>query len=177
MKFIVVFIASFFSLLHSESSLYDIELIKYNGDKMSMASFRNKKIIIAAFSTSYPDYDYLKYLDYLQGQNSSVRVIAVPAVDFGGEISNARLQTIRDSLPLNIIITKPGYVKKESGARQQGLYKWLTRVEENSHFDADVRTNDQLHVISESGILYAVLQKPVAAEAIDQVLKQQDIKK
>lgn len=176
MKFIIVFITGFFSLFSNEGSFYDIEIMKPDGQKISMASFSNKKIIITAISTSNPDYGYLKYLNYLQSQNSSLVIIAVPAIDFGGEINYERVKGIRDSLPLNIIITQPGYIKKTKGNSQQILFKWLTRVEENSHFDTDVETTDQLYVISESGVLYAVLQKPVTSEVIEQVLKQQDIK-
>ena len=54
--------------------------------------------------------------------------------------------------------------------------QWLTHAGQNIHFDADVTTDNQLYIISESGILYAVLEKGVPPGVIDQLLKQEDVK-
>lgn len=176
MKFFVVFITGFFSLFYSDINLYDIELIKQDGGKISMSAFRNKKIIITAFSTSNPDYGYLKYLGYLHSQYKNLVIIAIPAIDFGGDISDIKQKDIRDSLPENIILTKADKVNKKNGNGQQQLFKWLTNVGENSHFDVDVKRDDQLYIISESGVLYAVLHKPLTSEVIEKVLNEPDVK-
>ncbi len=176
MKFFIVLIAGFLSSFSFESSLYNIELIKQDGGKISMSSFRNKKIIITAFSTSNPDYGYLKYLGYLQSQYKNLVIIAIPAIDFGGDISDIKQKDIRDSLPQNIILTRTDKVNKKNGNGQQQLFKWLTNVGENSHFDVDVKRDDQLYIISESGVLYAVLYKPLGSEIMDRVLNEPDVK-
>jgi glutathione peroxidase-family protein len=176
MKYLIIYTACFSFLFNSESSFYNIEVAKSNEDKISLTSLKSKKVLVTAFNTSNPDYGYLKYLNTLQIENSQLAIIAVPAMDFGGEISDKRLKSIRDSIPTNIIVTKPGYVKKQKGNSQHKLFKWLTSVDENSHFDVDVQTDDPLYLISESGILYAVLHKTVTTEVLVQLLKQPDVK-
>ena len=141
-----------------------------------MASFRNKKILVTTFSTSNPDYGYLKYLSNLQGLYKNLIVIAVPAIDFGGESNDVKQNAVRDSLPVNIILIKPARVDKKNGVLQNDLFRWLTDDKENAHFNVDVTRDDQVYVISESGVLYAVLQKPLRAEVISTVLDQPDVK-
>lgn len=177
MNSIVVFLIGLFSIASTGSSFYSIEITRSDGQKISMSSFKNKKVIITAFNGSHPDFGYMKYLASLQSQkfNNTV-VIAVPSTDFGGDVSDSKQQATRDSLPANIILTSPSKVNRKNGTGQEQLFKWLTNADENSHFDVDVKRDDQIYFISESGILYAVLQKPVRANVIEKVLQQPDVK-
>ena len=58
---------------------------------------------------------------------------------------------------------------------QNALMKWLTNSSENNRFDAEVSTDNQLYVISESGILYAILEKGAPLKVLETVLGQKDI--
>ena len=135
-----------------------------------MSSFKEKKILISAFNASKPDAGFLKYLNSLQSEK--VTVIAFPSIDFGGSSNETQLKQLKDSIGLSLIMIKPGYVRKSRSNDQNQLFRWLTKKEENTHFDLDVERTDQLFIISEKGILYSVLQKGVSGTVLTQVLDQ-----
>jgi glutathione peroxidase-family protein len=172
MKFIIILIGLLVPPLSFEQSIYTIQLQVVGSNPISMSAFKEKKIIITAFSTSHPDGGYLKYLNYLQKNDNALKVIAVPALDFGGSISDEKLLKLKDSLGLSITITKPGYVQKVKGGNQHRLFKWLTKTEENSHFDRDVEQYDQLYLISRKGTLYAVFPKGIAETSLMKALNE-----
>ncbi len=172
MRPIILFISLFLFSFSLESSIYQIQFAVPGGSNISMSVFRENKIIITAFSTSHPDRGYLKYLNHLQNNDEALKIIAVPALDFGGDISDQKLTRLKDSLGLSITITRPAYVQRRNAGNQHRLFRWLTKTEENTHFDIDVERYDQLYIISKKGTLYSVLPKGVPAETLDKVLSE-----
>lgn len=161
----------------SGKSFYSLDVKRYDGKKISMSSFRGKKIIITAFARSTHDDGYLKYLSSFQLQKySNLIIIAVPATDFSEETPNSKQLITKESLPENIILTESMKVNKRSVTDQAPLFQWLTKAEENTHFDVDVLRDDQLFFISESGTLYAILDKSAGTGVIEKVLQRPDIK-
>lgn len=69
-------------------------------------------------------------------------------------------------------MTKQSQVKKETTIYQHPLFKWLTHVTENNHFDEDVDYASKLFIISRTGILYGVLPKEVPKAVLMQLLNQ-----
>jgi glutathione peroxidase len=155
------------------SSIYDIQVESVNGDTISLSNYTNKKILITVINAAEPDPSQLEALDSLQKNDTSLVVIAVPANEFGGPGSDSAIAAMQDSLGLEILITKSSYVTKGSGDNQVLLFKWLTDVNENSHFDTDVETVGKFFIVSKTGILYSVLSNDVPADILDQVLDQQ----
>lgn len=162
----------FFIIVPYQSSIYDIPIESISGNNISMSSFANKKILITTFSSIMPNVSQLQYLDSLQNSNTSLIVIAVPANDFGGIGNDATLANLINSLSIDILILKSAYVKKNAGNNQQPLFKWLTNVNENNHFDVDVEAIGQMFIVSGNGILYSVLGENVPDTVLNQVLSQ-----
>ncbi len=159
-------------LYATSSSIYDIQLEKINGTDIQMSEYANRKIIVIPFNAASPDTARLHYLDSLQIADTSLQVIAVPATDFSGESSNAALNSLSSLFSPKLVITKQAAVKKEATVYQQILFKWLTHVNENGHFDLDVTGVDQLFIVSKTGVLYSVLDNDVPNDILSQVLNQ-----
>ena len=140
------------------SSIYDITIQTLNGASVNLGSFAGKKIIVIEFDAANYDGAQLLTLDSLQKTNPTVQVIGVPAKDFSTSTTQ-NIQSLVTSLNLSFIITQPGLVKKSAGNNQEPIFKWLTHAGENTHFDNDADQPGQIYLVSEKGVLYAMLQK------------------
>ena len=171
MKFIIFFFAIFFFSFIEDSSVYDVTVTNLDGSSIILSTYKGKKMLIYEFDGSNPDSSQLKYLDSLQ-RIDSLHVIAVPATDFGPSVTTASLSTLRDSLQLSYPLSQPATVQKITGTSQIPLFHWLTNVSENTHFDDEVDQPGKMYLISEQGILYAVLGAATSKDIIGQVVKQ-----
>jgi glutathione peroxidase len=162
--------------LMAQSSLYKITLTTINGKNINLSDFGGKKIMVASVSAENLNNGQLAYLDSLQLANPAIIVIAVPAADYKSVNDSATVTQMKNNSSLHIIVTGADVVKKNNGGKQNKLLFWLTSVSANTHFDLDVTTDDQVYIISESGVLYAVLEKGASAGLINQLLKQEDVK-
>jgi len=165
------------SISFGRDSIYDIDIqLVASGQPISMNSFANKKILIATISGASPDTVQLRFLDSLQTTDSSLTVIAVPVIA-GNDAGNDRfIANLQNSMALDFIITKSARVKKNEGSNQHSLFRWLTNVTGNGHFDTDVGDLGQIFIISRSGILYSVLEHNVPLHILTNTLKQELIK-
>ncbi len=154
-------------LFNSFSSIYDIQITTIDGKQVDLDVYKGKKIIVTAFDALNPDTEQLTFLDSLQTTDKNITIIAVPALDFSASKFMPDLAKLRDSLNLHFIITNPALVKRN--ATQSPLFKFLTSVDENGHFNVDVEEPDQLYFIDTSGILYSILKKETPHNIVDDV--------
>lgn len=173
----LLFIILFYSgQLLAQSSIYDQTVQSEKGKTISLAEHKGKKLLIAVVSTgSLKEKDAINYWDSLQATNPEVVIIVIPANNVSTDTDTTKTSTLQTSSD-NVTVTTIASVKKDKGSSQHPLLRWLTHGNKNFHFDADVETDNQLYVVSESGVLYAVLEKGVSQQVIDEVLKQEDVK-
>ena len=160
----------FLPLFFYQSSVYKIQVETIDGTKVNLSSYQGKKIIITEFNAANPEISWLKKLDSLQSSDTSLRVIVVPANDLGGTGNDTKLASLLNSLSLKILMLKSAFVKKSSGINQHPLFKWLTNVNENTHFDVDVESAKQLFIVSKTGTLYGVLTNNTPGNVLPGVL-------
>jgi len=173
MKAFLLFV--FFGLFSSNigSSLYEISFKNFNGNSVNMSSFKGQRIVIIVFDSKRPDTTYLALIDSLaRSDSASTAVIAVPATDLNNDSTDVSIQpgSSLALMPRNLIISQAVQVKKSAGESQHPLFKWLTHVEQNEHFDRDVEQDGQLFMINEQGVLYGVHDKQLPADAIKKVM-------
>ena len=174
MKYKILSAILFVTITNWQSSIYDIQVLPVDGsNSISLSSYANKKILIATISAANPDKTKLIWLNSLQQADTSLRIIVVPASDLGGAGNDTSIATLKTSLSLRYVITKSANVKKNAGSNQHSLFKWLTHVSENTHFDKDVESIDQLFIVSKSGTLYSILDRKVSASVLSQALNQE----
>ena len=177
MKFFFLLVIFYSGEVLSQSNVYNISIETIDGKTIQLSDFKGKKIVVATFSPDRLKYGGLSYLDSLQIEYPSVTILIVPAGDFGGQNDSLIItDIIKNISSLNVTIGAECAVKKDKGSRQHPLLKWLTTAASNVHFDNDVETDEQLFIISESGILYAVLVNEISGNIIKNVLSQPDIK-
>ena len=176
MKLFLLAIIIYSGQVIAQSQVYDINIRAIDGTTISMSAYKGKKIVVSSVSPDNMQNGQLAFLDSLQVSNPSVIVIAVPATDFRGIDDSLKIEAFKKNSPLHIIVAAAGGVKKSNGIKQNGLLQWLTNSSQNTHFDADVTTDVQLYIISESGVLYGVLEKGTPPSLINQLLKQPDVK-
>jgi glutathione peroxidase-family protein len=159
--------------LFSQGNIYDLALTTLSGKTISLADYKGRKILIApVIPDSLQNSGILSYWDSLQAANPKVVLILIPASDLNNTPNSVALE----NTSYNIVLSAGAEVKKDKGTNQNPIMQWLTHSGKNSHFNADVETDNQLFIISESGVLYAVLDKGVRQQEVDNVLKQTEVK-
>jgi len=177
MKIIILFIIFCSNQIMAQVNLWEIQFQTLDGKTINMHDFKGKKILIASVSPEKLRNGSLKFLDSVQAAYPAAVVIAIPAADYGDTlITDIIMNEIKNSVSYQSVVTVPALVKKESGINQFSLAAWLTHHEINGHFDADVSTDYQVFIISESGILYTELQEDITFQTITQLFSQADIK-
>lgn len=149
---------------------YHISLSTIEGEKLDLADWKGRKIIIAAFDAFVPDPAFFQYIDSLQSEEKNTRVIAFPALDFQGKKNVEKMQDLKDSLKMKIVIAEPAYIKKESRSKQHPLFSWITNVSQNDHFDIEIEEPNQIFIISPKGTLYACLRPANRKHVVNQVI-------
>ena len=153
--------------------VYNISLPTIDGNAITLANYQGKTIIATEFDAGNPDLKELTFLDSLQQNDTSVEVIAVPAIDFSGRVSLASIKKMRDTLGLKMVITLPSGVKRINRSGQNPLFEWLTNSKENSHFDVDISAPGQIFIINNTGTLYSQLTKDTPKQVVLDAIKQQ----
>ncbi|MEP6595873.1 MAG: hypothetical protein ABJA71_07990 [Ginsengibacter sp.] len=142
-----------------------------------MAEFKGKKIAIASLSpASLQQESTHTYWNSFKSGNPNTVLILIPANDFNSVAYPVKMENIKNNLSENIVLSVGVLVKKNNGSSQDAVMQWLTNSEKNFHFNEDVETDVQLYLISESGVLYSVLNKGVPGQVLDDVLNQTEVK-
>ena len=175
---LIFFLAIFYSVpALSQSSIYELDIQTITGETVSFKAYKGQKILIASVSTdNLQKKGALVFWDSLKAANPKTAMILMAAGDMGTAVDSAALNNIKNNTSDKLVLSGTVQVKKDKGNNQNPVMQWLTDGNKNSHFNADVETDQQIYVISESGVLYAVLGKGVSPSVIDQVLKQNDVK-
>ena len=168
------FIIGAFVLLSSFAAvdLYTIQFPDSAGRIVNMNSFKGKRIIVAVINAKSPDVSYLKYLNQLQSKSDSIQVIAVPSTEFAGLFDPSKIDQLKTSSKISILLAKPSELKKSAKSNQHPLMAWLTDKEQNKHFDEDIDVTEKLYFINGSGVLYAILDIFATPETITKTLQQ-----
>ena len=156
-----------------QESIYDFEVQPISGGSaVSLSTFAGKKIIITIISPLNPDTTTLAFLDSLQQSDTELQIIAVPATGLGAVGNDKNIAVLTNALSPGFIITKSAMVSKSAGIDQMPLFKWLTDVSQNRHFDIDVTAQGQYFIVSKAGTLYSVLPANVPANILTRTLNE-----
>jgi glutathione peroxidase-family protein len=162
----------------SQTSIYDLTVHTVYGGNLKLEKYRGRKILIAVVS---PDQlnkkGGLQFLDSIKNANPKLACIIVPADDMDTVTNDsAAMVNVKAKTSVDILVSDSGLVKKANGGRQHPIVSWLTDVKQNEYFDRDIESDLDLYVISESGVLYAVMVKGVPMSVLNEVLHADDVK-
>ena len=137
--------------------IYDIKLKNINGGNIDLQKFKGKKMVFITVSGNESD-SALGYLSaFCKQYKDSVEFIGVLSFEDGFSENNKQevKKRFKEFKKLDIELTE-GMNTKKTSANQSELMRWLTRKEQNQHFDNDVMVGQKFFV-DESGVLYAVI--------------------
>ena len=161
-----------------QTSIYDLKVHTAYGGEFALQQFKGRKILIAVVSfENLNKKKALQFLDSVRLANPKVAFILVPADDMDTLTNDSvEMVNLKTKSPKEFLVSDSGGVKKDKGERQHPLVRWLTDITQNQYFDGDVESDLQLYVISESGVLYAIMAKGVRMSMLNEVLQADDFK-
>lgn len=136
------------------TSIYDYSFIDIEGNEVSLADFKGKKLLIVNVASKCgftPQYAELQELHEKHGDK--VAIIGFPCDQFGGQEpgSEEDIQSFcQKNYGVEFLMASKIEVK---GKDQHPLYVWLTNKEANSVEDSKVMWNFQKYLIDENGKL------------------------
>lgn len=160
--------------LQAQTSFYDQALALTSGKVINMSSFKERKVLLVILSpTSLREKSSEKYLGKIQSEFPDLSVIVLQS-NIGADTTSftdvKQYDTISNTSFSNVV----------SGGKDQAqtdpLLHWLTDSTSNLHFRTNTISDEQLYVISESGVLYAVLGKGVSDALLKEILTAKDVK-
>ncbi|WP_298420650.1 glutathione peroxidase [uncultured Kordia sp.] len=148
------------------TSLYDIEVNDINGNPMSLANFKGKKIVFVNVASKC---GFTKQYNELQNLSDVFKdelvVIGTPCNQFGRQEPDNAAE-IQEFCSINFGVKFPLTEKLNvKGKDQHPLYKWLTSKKLNGKKNSSVKWNFQKYVIDEKGALidyYYSFTKPMS---------------
>ena len=165
-------ILSIFTYTSYQSGLYAITFKDVKGNAVQLNSFQGRRLIFTTFSGGKPELQQLKFLDSLQAANPSIKIFAIPAEEYAGAANIEQLRNFQNIHCPRILMTEPMSVTKASGLNQHVLFKWLTDVNRNSHFDIDAEVGGQLFFVAPGAKLFSVLASGAPTEIVGQSILQ-----
>lgn len=147
------------------SSFYQLSVaLKDSGRSVNLVACQGKKVLVAVCDAREPDTQLLSQLnDVQQKYHDRLVVIVIPVNDLSSSakaVDASRWQGISGSYEVATLSAG----KKSSGSAQHPLLWWVTNESGNGHFDHDIKGGGYLFVISETGRLFAVLQRSGSME-------------
>ncbi len=136
------------------TSIYDYTFIDIEGNEVSLADFKGKKLLIVNVASKCgftPQYTELQELHEKHGDK--VAIIGFPCDQFGGQEPGSE-EDIQSFCQKNYGVAFLMASKIEvKGKDQHPIYTWLTTKEANGVDDSKVMWNFQKYLIDENGKL------------------------
>jgi glutathione peroxidase len=158
----IALLSLLFMLSPAPKDVYSIKFKSIDGQEMSLAQFKGKKILIVntASECGYtPQYKQLEALHKQYG--NKLVVIGFPCNDFGGQ-EPGTAEEIESFCQKNYGVSFPLAEKVViKGKDRHPLYQWLMSKSMNGVKDAEVRWNFTKFLLDESGNLMEVFPSSV----------------
>jgi glutathione peroxidase-family protein len=150
--------------------VYNVSFPDVSGKTIWMKSFRGKKVIVVVINAKSPDIGYLRYLSQLQSKSKAYQIIAIPSIEFSGNLDPAKISELRAKEKLSFLVAQPSELKMSAKSRQHPLMAWITNKDRNEHFGEDIDVTEKIFIINENGVLYAILDKTAGPDVITNTL-------
>jgi glutathione peroxidase len=161
----------------SQKSFYDFTVETIDGEQLSMADLKGKKVMIVNTASKCghtPQYKDLELLN--KAYKQKLVIIGFPANNFMNQEpgTNADIKEFCDS-KYGVTFQMMSKISVK-GDDMHPLYKWLTSKSANGVLDSEVAWNFQKYLIDENGHLVGFLKpavKPLSDEVVNWVTKGQ----
>ncbi|MBX3238283.1 MAG: hypothetical protein KIT80_05820 [Chitinophagaceae bacterium] len=159
--------------LFAQHSLYDMYFRSSTDNLIHLSDYKGKKLLIAIANTATVQ-DKNSSAGYMGAIRKNYPDIAVLVIPLRDSADTAAVDLSREN-PLKSSNTNYSSLIAFEERAQHPLLQWLTQAGRNKHFDKGITSDEQFFVISESGVLYAVLEKGVPDAFLKAVLTAPDV--
>lgn len=152
-----------FFIQHADAqNFYELNIKRVDGKKVELTEFSGSKILIVTLSASQTGEDsaFLKRISSIATANSkSLTIIAVPPYEIisGNDSTTMPLEWYQSQLSTKVLLSVPLSIGNSSLLPQSKLFKWLTHLEQNNHFDYEIKSSGTMFLINEHGELTGIL--------------------
>lgn len=161
--------------LHAQDDFYALSVVTSSGELVTMSEYKGKKVLIVVASPeALQAKSAPRYLGRIQSEYPDIAILVLPS-DIGGDSSSTEEIKPYPGLS-NTRFSSLLTAGKKSPSEKDAFLQWLTRSKDNRHFEKNIVNDEQFFVISESGVLYAVLEKGVPDAFLKAVLTAPDVK-
>lgn len=144
-----------------QTALYNYSITTPGGQTFPAVAYQGEKILFVVMTSTQTATDtaFIARLDSIAiARKGRLKIIAVPSFEDGYVADSAKtlLNWYSNSLDTSIILSRPLYTHKSSGAQQDSIFQFLTHATMNVHFDDDIAGGGSMYFIDEEGNLYNV---------------------
>ncbi len=155
--------------------IYSLTIKTIEGQKIELSQYKGKKILFVVLPMTAQDTTIkVKQLRALQDKyDSSLIIIGVLSEELGyDKKDDNKIKKMYENQKNTFLITEGMRVKKDSLEKQTSIFRWLTKKENNTHFDNDVKGIGHKFFVDERGELYAVIGPEIRLDnaIIDRIL-------
>jgi glutathione peroxidase len=168
---VILFLSIFISTSWvSGQGFYTYKLPLLGGDTLDCNKLRGQKVMILAGLPAQADSQYYAVKNFAAA-HADLKIIGL----IQGDGTAASLANAKKAAGLyegiTIVLAMPGKLGRTYGTQQLPLAQWLTRKEQNLHFERDAEAGTRFFV-DETGRLYAVIgaQTPWQSPIFDKIL-------
>jgi glutathione peroxidase len=161
---IIISILIALSYLSYSQSFNQLSFRKLNGDTVWTSSYAGKKVMFYIAPLSQSDSAFIQLQAFKARYGDTVQIVGILSIEDGFQNSNASsIEAMYAGI--GIVLTEGMYTKKQSGANQSSLMKWLTDKNMNRHFNMDAKGIGHKFFVGEGGRLFGVMPPPVSLSA------------
>ena len=158
-----------------QGEIYSIQCQTLDSNVLSLQQLAGRKILILVTDVTKPDRDLIRKLDSMSAEKGKIAVLIAAVFDLGTKISIKDAETMRTEYKGNVFVLSPSYATKKSAGKQDQLFRWLTTVQQNGHFNYDVMKTGQMFLVNERGDLVAVLSEGAPFSLVADILGDSEI--
>ena len=149
-------------VVNGSSSFYDLALNDINGERINLANFRGKKVMIVNVASRCGYTSQYKDLQALYEKNKDrLEIIAVPCNDYGSQESGTNLEIKTFCETRYGVSFTMGSKQKIKSPPISDLYKWLSDPNQNGWNSTLPSWNFCKYIINEDGHLTHFLRSGV----------------
>jgi hypothetical protein len=175
MKILFIISLLFSGTSYGQPGIYKLKLKTLEGQTIYLENYKGKKIFIASCTMAEMQTGSLAFLDSFQIANPAITVIAIPTMDINDSTVLTNFPKLKNTSGRHLLVMEPARINKVTKSAQNSFLEWFAGNNEGMHFEPELTTRTRFMVISESGILYALLEKGVSNKTINEVIQQRNI--
>ncbi|HLO81346.1 MAG TPA: hypothetical protein VK166_10325 [Chitinophagaceae bacterium] len=158
---------SIIALYYLAVGFYSVSAISTEGKTVSMATYKDKTVVIALVDAVNPDLAFLSKIGGIA--NTGLQVIIQPLNDLS-TASATEAKTVSKNLGSNVLVLKTAAFGSRDKAKGELIY-WLANADQNGHFQIDAVTANTVFVVSKDGELKSVLAGGFPDKALTEALQ------